>query len=98
MVLFHLPIEGKHLPRFEAITEVGGIEPEAAQAGPALAGGHVEDGHAAGTEQARVAHFRDDSSHFAGAKFGDAARIDPVFVTERQVMQQIVYSLKAFGS
>ncbi len=45
--------------------------------------------HAAGAEEAEGADFGDDAGHLAGAQFADAARIQPVFVAKRQVVEQV---------
>ncbi len=96
--LFHLAVESDQLARFEAVAQVSAVEPDALQAGPALAGRHLEDGHAAGSKQARCPDFGDDRGHLAYSKFGDAAGIYAVFVAKRQVMEQVVDSVDALCS
>ena len=49
--LLHLSIESDGLSRLEPVIKISTAKPEAVQAGAALAGGHLKDGHLAGTEQ-----------------------------------------------
>ena len=63
----------------------------------ALSDGELEDRHAAGAEQARVADFGDDRGHFSRAQFGDGARIQAVFVAEGQIVQQVIDGVNTFG-
>ena len=46
--------------------------------------------HAAGAEEAEGAHLGDDAGHLADAQLADAARIQPVFVAEGQVVEQVL--------
>ena len=97
LVFLHLAVERDHLPGLESIAQVGGIEPDALQPGPALAGSHLENGHAASAKQARGSDFGDDGRHFSRPQFGNPPRIYPVFVAERQVVQQVVDGVDALG-
>ena len=62
-----------------------------------LSGGHLENGHAAGAEQAGIADLGNDGRHLSGAQFGDGARVQPVFVTEGEIMQQVVDGVDALA-
>jgi hypothetical protein len=86
-------VQCHHLAGLEAIPQIGTVKPQALNAGPALGSGHLENRHAAGTEKAGISDFGDDGSHLPGAEFGDAARVQTVFIAERQVTQQVVDSL-----
>ncbi len=96
-VLLHLAIERDQLAGLELILQIGGIEPEAFQARSSLAHGELEDGHAAGAKQPRVANFADHGGHFAGTQFGNAAGIHPVFIAKGQIIQQIAHRDNALG-
>ena len=54
-------------------------------------GNQLKDGHAiARAEYRGVTDFRDDGGHLAGAKFTNPARVQPVFIAERQVIEQVL--------
>ena len=96
-ILLHLPIERDQLAGLEFVLQISGIEPEAAQPGSSLPHGQLKDRHAAGAKQARVADFADDGSHFAGAQLRDPARIQPVFIAKRQIIEQIADCCNSLG-
>ena len=59
--------------------------------------GQLKDRHLARAKQAGVADFANHGSHFAGAQFRNPARIQPVFVAKRQIMEQIADRGNALG-
>src|SRR5208283_4032885 len=72
------------------VLQVRGVEPYALQRVTALANRHLEDGHSARAEQSTGAYLCDDAGHLTRAQFADTARVQAVFVTERQVVEQIL--------
>src|ERR1022692_883086 len=88
VVLLHLAIERDDLPGLKLFLKIWSIEPDALQPRPALPGGHLKDGHAAGPEQSRGSHLGDYGRHLSGAEFGNAPRLQPVLVAKGQVVQQ----------
>ena len=97
VILFHLAIKRDDLARLELVPKISGVEPDTLQPRPALSGGHLKDGHAAGTEQARGPHFGNYGGHFAGTQFSYAPGIQPILVAKREVVQQVVESLNVLG-
>ena len=51
IVLLDLAVQGDDLAGLELVPKVSGVEPDTLQSRPALPGGHLKDGHAAGTEK-----------------------------------------------
>src|SRR5215831_12123162 len=92
----HLSIQRYHLAGLETITEIGAVEPDALESCSALPRHHFKDWKPLGTEHACVANLGDDGGHFSGLQFGYPAGVDTVFVTERQVVEQILYRRKVF--
>ena len=72
------------------------MEPEALHRKPALAESDLVDRSAPRPQQRRAAHFADDAGHFAGNQLVEAARVLPVFVAEREVVEQVFRRLDAF--
>ena len=97
VVFLDLAVQGDDLAGLELVSKIGGIEPDTLQSRPALSGGHLKDGHAAGTEKTGGPNLGNHGSHFAGAQFGNAPGVQPVLVAKRQVVQQVVEGLNAFG-
>src|SRR5207302_6655439 len=101
---FHLAIERDKLAGLETVTQVFAVKPNAFQGGASLAGNKLKDGHAvAGAKDGGVAHFGNDGGHFSGTQFADAARVQAVFIAERQVVEQVldggnVLLLQPFGN
>ncbi len=89
VLVLDLAVERHQLPGWKLSFEVAAAEPQAFQGVAALARGHLQDGHAPGAKQAGGAHLGDDAGHLARAELGDAARIDPVFIAKRQVVEQV---------
>src|SRR5262249_44453218 len=88
--LFHLAVERYELAGLEAIAQVFAVKPDALERGASLAGHQLKDRHAlARAENSGVAHLGDHGSHLARAQLADAARIQPVFIAERQVVEQV---------
>ena len=77
------------MPGAELVFQVSGVKPDALQRVATLAHRHLKQRHAPGAKQAEGAHLGDDAGHLARAQFVDAARIQPVFVAEGQVVQQV---------
>src|SRR6266581_4207748 len=96
-IFFYLAIESDHLAELEFVFQVAAVEPETFQRSPALSSDHLENGHTAGTEQARGSDFGDHAGHFARVQLGNGARIEAVFVAERQVIEQIFDGDDALG-
>src|SRR5579862_7533257 len=97
-ILFDLPVERNHLPRHKLVLQVSRVKPQAAQPGPALSNGELKDRHAARAKQSGVANFSHHRGHLARTQFGNAARIQAVFVTKRQIMEQVADSMDALAS
>ncbi len=97
-LLLHFSVQRDKLTGLEAVPQISAVEPDALQSASALAGGHLENGHAAGAEQSRGADFRDDRGHLARAQFGNSTRVHAVFVAEGQVVKQIVDRADALGA
>ena len=72
------------------VLQIGRVEPDALQRVAALADGHLEEGHAAGAEEAEGAHLGDDAGHLARPQLADAARIQAIFVAEGQIVEQVL--------
>ena len=86
---FHLAVERQQHAGAKFVAQVAAVEPQALQGVAALAHGHLKDGHAAGAKQAEGAHLGDDAGHLARAQLADAARVQPVFIAKRQVVEQV---------
>ena len=90
---FHLAIERDELAGLEAVTQVFTVKPDAFQGGASLAGDQLKDGHAvARAKDGGVADFGNDGGHLSGAQLANAARIQAVFIAERQVIEQVFNS------
>ena len=87
---FHLAVERQQHAGAKLVLQVGGVEPHALQRVTPLSDGHLEDGHAARAEQSEGAHLGDNAGHLAGAQLANAARIEPVFVAEGQIVEQVL--------
>ena len=96
-VLLDLAVKGHELAWFEAVAQIGAVEPGTLQTASALTGRHLKNWHAPGSEQARSPYFGDDRGHLSRPQLGNPTRIDAVFVAERQVVQQVVDGMNAFG-
>ena len=84
-------VQGHPLTGFEAVFQVGAVEPHAFDLAPqALADGHFENGHAPGAQQSHAPDFADQAGHFARNQLFDCLRTKPVFVAEGQVVQQVL--------
>src|SRR5580698_1612495 len=94
---FHLSVEGDYLTGFEFIAKISSVEPDTLQPCPPLSGRHLKNGHAACAEQAGIADFSDDRRHLSRSEFGDAARVQPVFIAKREIMQQVVNGVDALA-
>ncbi len=97
IVGFHFSVQGHDLSGLELVPKIGGVEPDTLQARPPLSGCHLENGHAAGTEQSGIADLGDDGRHLSRTQFGDGARVQAVFVAEWQIMQQVVDGVDALA-
>jgi hypothetical protein len=53
------------------------------------ADGHLEDGAGAGAEEDGAADLADEGGHVAGAVGGEWAGVEAVFVTEREVVEEV---------
>ena len=90
---FNLAIERNELAGLETITQVFAVEPDAFQGGASLAGNQLKNGHAvAGAKHGGVANLRNDGGHLSGAQLANAARIQPVFIAEGQIIEQVFNS------
>ncbi len=87
---FHFAVQSHQHSGAELVLEIRGVEPDTLQGVAALANGHFEQRHAAGAEEAERAHLGDDAGHLARAQFADAAWVQPVFVAERQIIEQVL--------
>ena len=97
VVLLNLAVQGDDLAGLELVPQISGVEPDTLQPRPPLPGGHLKDGHSAGTEEAGGPHFSNHGSHFSSPQFRNTPRVEPVFVAKRQVVQQVVESLNVLG-
>ncbi len=97
-LLFDLAIKRDELSGLEAVSKIGAVEPDTLQPASTLPGGHLEDRHAAGAEQARGADLGDDCRHLSHAQLGNSAGVHAIFVAEGQIMKQIVDSVDALGT
>jgi hypothetical protein len=79
------------LSGLEAITQVVAAKPDALERGWPLPGNQFEDGEALGAEKPGIAHFGDYRGHLSGAQLTNAAGIQPVFIAERQVIEQVFH-------
>ena len=90
-------VNGHRLPGMKLALQVAAVEPDALQRQPSLPDGQLEDGGLARLQQRRAAHLGDDRGHLAGLEFVQAARILPVLVTKRQVIEQVFGGQNALG-
>ena len=44
-----------------------------------------------------IAHFADYRGHLAGAQLGNPARVQPVFIAKRQIMEQVADRVDSLG-
>jgi hypothetical protein len=87
---FSLALERDELAGFEAITQIFTVEPYAFQGGASLASNQLKNRHAvARAKHGGVADFSDHGGHLAGAQLTNAARVQPIFVPEGQVIEQV---------
>src|SRR5580765_3949563 len=96
-ILFHFAVESDHLTGLEAVLKIRRVEPKALEAVASLSDRELKDRHSAGTKQAGIAHFGDDRGHLARAEFGNRARIEPVFVSEGQIVEEVVHRVQTLG-
>src|ERR1700733_1538981 len=97
LIFLDLAIERDHLAGDELVAQVRGIEPQAAQTRAPLSHGELKDWHAPRVEQPGVANFADYRRHLAGTQFGNPARIQPVFIAKRKIMQQVADRVNSLG-
>src|SRR5579871_494691 len=91
IVFLDLAVESDDLSRFEAVAQISRVEPNTLQSRPSLAGSHLEDRHASRAEQTGGPDFGNNGGHLTGTELRNAARVEAVFVTKRQIMKQVVY-------
>ncbi len=89
VALLDSAVKRHHHTRAKLVFQVSGVEPDALQGVASLAHRHFKQRHLARTKQAKRANFGDNAGHLARAQLVDAARIQPVFVAKRQVIQQV---------
>src|SRR5262249_14597764 len=87
--LLDLAVECNQLAGLEAVAQVFAVKPDALESRPALPGHHFKDGHLPGAKEPGVADLGDHRRHFARPELGDPTWVEPVFVTERQVVEQV---------
>ena len=78
------------MPGAKLVLQISGVEPDALQRVATLAHRHLKQRHAPGAEQAKGAHLGNNAGHLARAQLVNPARIQPVFVAEGQVVQQVL--------
>src|SRR5258707_352569 len=57
VVFLYLSVQGNHLARLEALSQVGSVEPDAFQLRPPLARSHLKNRHAPRAKEAGIAHL-----------------------------------------
>src|ERR1700733_156603 len=97
LIFLDFAIQRDHLPGREPVLQVRCIKPKAAKARPPLSNGELENRDAPGAEQSGASHLADHRGHLAGAQLGNPARIQPVFVAKRQIMQQVANRVDTLG-
>src|SRR4029077_13079345 len=98
-LLFNFSIQGDQLTGPELVFQVSTMEPSAFQGVTFLACGHVKDIQTgAGAKQTRSTDFRNHARHLTRAKLRYATGIHPVFIAERQVIQEVFDRSNPFGS
>ena len=88
-IFLHLAVERDHLARLKFALKICGVEPEATQARSSLPDRELKNGHAACPEQPGVPYFSNHGGHLARAQFGNAPRVQPVFIAKRQIIEQV---------
>jgi len=96
-IFFHLAVERQHLPGLKTALQIRRIKPDALQPCAALADRELENRHAPRAKQPRIADLGNHCRHLSRAQLGNGTRVQPVFVAERQVVEQIVDGGKALG-
>src|SRR6476620_11515647 len=97
-ILLDLAVERNQLARFETIFEIGGVEPEATDLGPPLAGHQFKNRHPTSAEETRVADLRNHGRHFARLQLFHTSWVQPVFVAKGKVVQQVMDGMNSFGT
>src|SRR5262249_40428226 len=90
---FNLAVERDHLPGLESVAQVFAMKPDALDLVAALPHNQTKDGHAPGAKQSKVAHLGDDRGHLARPQLRDPARVQPVFVAEWQIIEQVIHGV-----
>ena len=88
---FDFAIQSDQHAGAEFVLQIGGIEPDAFERIAALADGHFEQRHAAGAEESEGTDLGDDAGHLARTQLTDAARIEAIFVAEREMVEPQVF-------
>ena len=86
----HFAVQSYQHAGAEFVLEIRRVKPNTFQRVAALADGHLEQRHAAGAKESEGADLGDNAGHLAGTQFADAARVEPVFVAKRQVVEQVL--------
>src|SRR5438477_4341149 len=89
LILLHLAVERNHLTGDKFVLQIGLVKEETAQAGAALPHRKLEDGHLPGAKETGVPNLSDNGCHFSGTQFRDPARVEAVFIAEREIMEQV---------
>ena len=81
----------------ELVAQVIAPKPFTPDASASLGSYHLKDWHSAlGVEERRTAHLGNDRGHLPRTKFSHAARVQPVFITKRQVIEQVLHHVDVF--
>src|SRR5262249_35915126 len=89
---FDFSVERYHLTGLGAVAQIGAVEPNALESCPALSRNQFKDRETFGLEHARVAYFRDDSSHLTRLQLADPTGIHAIFVAKGQIVKQVLDS------
>src|SRR6266481_5271292 len=90
-VSLHFAVERYQLARLEAVTQILAVEPYTAQRSASLSCNHLENRNLFCSENGRVADLGDYGCHLAWFQLANTARVQPVFIAKRQIVEQVFH-------